>query len=99
LLHCKHTSDYMGDPNIFKHKIDAFTYTVDTSELKINEIFVRHFNDDIFFRPPNILEFVKALVQRLHSDTSEGEFTRGLTVSSLEDMFEITKALHNLIQY
>lgn len=39
-----------------------FRYTVEQNELKIEEIFVRHFNDDIFFSPPNILQFVKALV-------------------------------------
>ena len=45
----------MRDPNIYINMINQFNYTVDKSELKINEIFVRHFNDDIYFRPPNIL--------------------------------------------
>lgn len=99
LLHSKHTRDFKNDSNIYKHKIGEFKFTVDTNELKINEIFVKHFNDDIFFRPPNILDFVKALVERLRVDTSDGEFSRGFTLHSLEDMFEITKALHNLIQY
>lgn len=97
LLHSKHTKDFKNDANIYKHKIAEFSFTVDTNELKIDGIFVKHFNDDIFFRPPHILDFVKALVERLRTDTSDGEFTRGLTLHGLEDMFEITKALHNLV--
>ena len=72
---------------------------MDRSELKIDEIFVRHFNDDIFFRPPNMLRFTKALVERLLSDTYQGEFSGGLTEAGLDGTLEITKALHNLIQY
>ena len=83
--------------NIFKDKIEDFRYTVDKKELKIDEIFVKYFNDDIFFRPPNMIQFVKALIERLHEDTAEGEFSNELTIPALVDVLEITKALHNLI--
>ena len=60
---------------------------------------MKHFNKDIFFRPPNMEQFIKALLSRLHEDTADGEFTDNLTETNLENVNEITKALHNLIKY
>ena len=69
LKHSVYQKDYISDPDIFRHIISKFQYTVDKKELKIDGIFVKHYNDDIFFRPPNMPKFVRALLQRLYSDT------------------------------
>ena len=46
-----------------------------------------------------MLRFTKALIERLLSDTYQGEFSGALTAAGLDGTLEITKALHNLIQY
>ena len=60
---------------------------------------MQHFNKDIFFRPSNMVDFVLALVVRLELDTAKGSFATELTDESVNNIYEIVKALQNLIQY
>jgi benzoyl-CoA reductase/2-hydroxyglutaryl-CoA dehydratase subunit BcrC/BadD/HgdB len=66
--------------------IESFHYSVDTEQLKVENIFVRHFNQDVYFKPKNILNFVDSLISRLEQ-------------ASAENAIEMLKAIKNLIQY
>ena len=64
----------MSDPDMFRHEILNFEFEQEVESLKIEDIFVQHFNKDIFFRPSNIVRFVMALIQRLSEETKGGYF-------------------------
>ena len=38
----------------FQEIITRFEYQINMVELKIDDIFVKHFNSDIYFRPQNV---------------------------------------------
>ena len=51
----------------FCENIKEFEYTIYKTELKIHNIFLRNFNEDIYFRPSDPEAFVKELLETLRS--------------------------------
>jgi hypothetical protein len=50
------------DQSVFMADVKGFKYKIDKEMLKINDIFVKYFNQDIFYKPKNTRVFVKALI-------------------------------------
>lgn len=83
----------------FHSIIDDFDFEINKNELKIDDIFVKHFNSDIYFRPQNVRNFVNNLFSEIR-DKVESENSRLETDERVFDnLLEMTKALRNLIQY
>ena len=80
----------------FKSVIDGFDYEINRQELKIDDIFVKHFNSDTYFKPQNVRYFVASLFTALRESLQRGSFTE-MTAKQFDDVLEITKALRNLI--
>ena len=76
--------------------INEFDYEINKKELKIDDIFVKHFNSDIYFRPQNVRNFVDNLFTKLKKTLESGNFAE-MTAKQFDDVLEITKALRNLI--
>ena len=85
-----------GEQLTFKSAINEFDYEINKKELKIDDIFVKHFNSDIYFRPQNVNNFVDNLFTALRKALQSGSFAE-MTAKEFDDVLEITKALRNLI--
>ena len=87
-----------NEVTVFRSVIDGFDYEINKKELKIEDIFVKHFNSDSYFKPQNVRNFVDSLFAALRSQMDNSNFTE-MTAKQFDDVLEITKALRNLIQY
>jgi len=77
----------------------SFDYQSNKNELKVDDIFVRNFNGDIYFKPTNVQHFVKSLVERLELIYSGKTNLTEFSEKEFEDALELLKALRNLVQY
>jgi len=78
--------------NVGQHVFDNFDYKINKDQLKVENIFVKNFNLDVYFRPKNPLSFVANLMEKLETDGQQLK-------DKAEDVFEMLKAIKNLIQY
>jgi len=72
---------------------------VNHSELKINDIFVRHFNEDLYFKPQNPVDFLNKLLEHMQAKVKGIQSLSQLPIEEVDNLVEIIKAVKNLIQY
>ena len=87
-----------GIETSFCDVIREFDYSVNESELRIESIFVKQFNSDIYFKPSDAFSFVRSLLTQF-SERLSGKQLPELSDQEFDDALEIIKALRNLIQY
>lgn len=68
-------------------------------DLRIENIFVKHYNSDIYFRPADANKFVQHLLQELSKRMNNRVYLIELDEREYDHVLEITKALRNLMQY
>jgi hypothetical protein len=61
------TIKLIGEAKVFDFftQIEVFDYDINQTELRVQTIFVRHFNNDPDFRPPDIIAFAQSLDLKL----------------------------------
>ena len=77
--------------------LNSFDYSGNLEELRVEGVFVKHFNSDIYFKPSNPELFANALFIEL-KDRVEGDRYIG-DQRIFEEVCEITNAVRNLIKY
>ncbi|CDW89296.1 UNKNOWN [Stylonychia lemnae] len=82
----------------FHDYIQKFDYSVNINELRVEGIFVKQFNSDIYYKPSDVNLFVKSLLEQLKQRVENTHLT-DLSDQLFDDVLEITKAIRNLIQY
>ena len=60
--------------------VNEFKYHIDHSELKVNDIFVKYYNQDIFYRPKDVNGFVVALINQLKEEIENKNGLEELTL-------------------
>lgn len=88
----------MNIDNSFFDVIQEFDYTINKQELRIESIFVGHFNSDIYFKPSDVNRFVASLLFELKKRFNNCHLA-DLEDKEFENALEITQALRNLVQY
>ena len=65
-------------PNSFYDKLVQFEYSVNKRELRVEGIFVRHFNTQMDYKPPNMEHFEEKLIEKLKENV-EFKYLRDLS--------------------
>lgn len=77
--------------------MNFFDYSGNLEELRVEGVFVKHFNSDIYFKPSNPDLFANALFIEL-KDRVKGDRYLG-NQKIFEEVCEITNAVRNLMKY
>ena len=73
----------------FCDSIANFDYSVNKKELRIEKIFVKQFNSDIYFKPSNVSKFVLGLIVNLIKifyNGDEADLESLKAIKELEDL-------------
>lgn len=84
--------------NDFFSEIQRFDYTINREELRVQDIFVRHFNSDPEFRPPNIVAFAESLDMKLKALLGDKRL-HCLEPAEIADCLQIVKAFRSLVSH
>ena len=80
----------------FSDLIDQFDYTINKTEIRIENIYVKNINSDIYFRAADVNKFVEGLIKELKKLLSSHHIL-SFDEKKFDNVLEIIKAFRNLI--
>jgi len=80
----------------FSDVIEQFDYSINKNEVRIENIYVKNINSDIYFRADDLSKFVEGLARELKKYMSSPNIFQ-FDQKKFENVLEIIKAFRNLI--